>query len=223
MSNKPGVSIQEIADELSNNNKLSLPKKLVEVRKHIGILRKTQKGQNGNYIDPAELLLKATDKMNDLNVFLTSNVLKSTLSKEHNPTKTTKDNHDFVVSLEMEMVFYDGDSDEKIVVPWFAFGKNTADPSMAGGSALTYYERYFFMKQFNVPTTKDDPDFLADRVRGPEFIDEKQAIQIVEMMDSKNLDHAGFFKYLSVDSASTIPAKRFDEIVRTLNQTSVQS
>ena len=42
-------------------------------------------------------------------------------------------------------------------VPFFAVGQQD-DVSKAHGTALTYAERYFLMKFFNIPTDEDDAD-----------------------------------------------------------------
>jgi hypothetical protein len=197
---------------------MNLKQKLVEIRKHIGILRKTEKGQNCQYIDPAVLLLKATDKMNELNVLLMSNIRSSALTREPNPTKSKPDARDFCVSLEMDMVWHDADSDETLTVPWFAFGTNTSDPSQAGGGALTYAERYFFMKQFNIPTTKDDPDFLKEKVNGPSVLNESQILLVADMMAAAQVNNADYLKYLGVESIEQIPEKNFKVVVAELKR-----
>lgn len=201
---------------------MNLKQKLVEIRKHIGIQQKTAKGQNGQYVDPAKLLLRATDKMNELSVLLTSHVKKADLTKESNPTIKNADAKVFCVSLEMEMIFHDAETDETMSIPWFAFGKNATDPSMAGGSALTYFERYFIMKQFNIPTTKDDPEFLKEQVRGPEFLTDPQIAKISEMLAKiSEIDPATtkepFLAKMGVESIESIYSKNFNQAMVMLN------
>jgi len=50
---------------------------------------------------------------------------------------------------------------EKLSIPWSASGCNGDDKGL--GSALTYAERYFILKQFNIPTDDDDPDAFQDK------------------------------------------------------------
>ena len=38
-------------------------------------------------------------------------------------------------------------------------------PAMAGGAALTYFERYFLLKFFQIPTAKDDPEFFKNKTK----------------------------------------------------------
>ncbi len=158
-----------------------LKQKLVEIRKAIGILQKDTRGQLGAYVDPEVLLAKSTAKMNELNVLLFTEIINSEVIKMPNPTKNNKDQQDFVTKLELEMVFYDADNDDELRLKWFAVGKNMSDPAMSGGSALTYYERYFLLKQFGVATPKDDPDKLIEKAGisklDQEIIDEINNIQ----------------------------------------------
>jgi len=197
---------------------MKLKEKLVEIRKGIGILRKTEKGQNCQYIDPALLLAKATEKMNELNVLLTSSVNSAVLSREPNPTQKKPDAKDFCVSLVIDMTFHDADSDETLTIPWFAFGSNSSDPSQAGGAALTYAERYFMLKQFNIPTTKDDPDFLKEQVSGPKPIDDKTISSITDMMTYAQVNSLDYLKYLGVTSVEEIPASKVTAILAELKQ-----
>lgn len=197
---------------------MNLKQKLVEIRKSIGILRKTEKGDHCQYVDPALLLAKATEKMNELQVLLTPNVKSAVLTREKNPTKNKPDAVDFCASLTIDMVFHDAETDETLSTPWFAFGSNSSDPAMAGGSALTYSERYFLLKFFNVPTTKDDPDFLKEQVAGPKPIDEKIIESIEKMMTAARVDHADYLKYLGITAVSEIPTARVGVIMAELKR-----
>ncbi len=193
-----------------------LAKKLIEIRKHIGILRKDTKGMQGQYADPAKLLLKARDKMDELGVLLLTKVVSHDLTKLPNPNKTKKDQMDFVVSMSLEMVWVDADTSETLVVPWLAVGSNATDPAMAGGGGLTYYERYFILKQFNIPTTKDDPEALKENVRGPELLTEEQIVQLKIALDSKNKEHSKFLNWVGVSDFSEIFAKNFKRNMDTI-------
>ena len=55
-------------------------------------------------------------------------------------------------------MFKTGEKDENI---FFSSGLNGDEKGV--GSALTYAERYFFLKYFNVPTDDDDPDSFQEK------------------------------------------------------------
>lgn len=196
--------------------RLNLKQKLVKVREHIGVLKKDTKGPNYMYADPAAMLGLATHKMNELGVLLTSNVINSTLTREPNPTKNKPNAIDFCVTLTMEMIFHDSDTDEFISIPWFAVGTHATDPAQAGGGALTYAERYFFLKQFNVPTTADDPDRIKEKSHGSNLISDEQAKQITDMMAVKRVDSAKFLQYLKVATVGDLMASRFNAAMNDL-------
>lgn len=69
----------------------------------------------------------------------------------------------FLTELTLEMVWYDVESKEQLVVPWYAQGVDLAGEKGVG-KALTYAEKYFLLKFFHVATKKDDPD--SDGVTG---------------------------------------------------------
>ena len=47
--------------------------------------------------------------------------------------------------------------EEQLEINYHAYGQQS-DISQAHGTALTYAERYFLMKFFNIPTDEDDAD-----------------------------------------------------------------
>ena len=47
--------------------------------------------------------------------------------------------------------------EEQLEIPFYAVGQQD-DVSKAHGTGLTYAERYFLMKFFNIPTDEDDAD-----------------------------------------------------------------
>ena len=59
------------------------------------------------------------------------------------------------------------DPSETVVVPWVVVGQQ-ADASQAFGSGLTYTNRYFLLKYFNVSTSDDDPDAWRAKQREAE-------------------------------------------------------
>ena len=51
----------------------------------------------------------------------------------------------------------DDNPNEQIIVPWFMLA-TSSDTAQSYGSALTYANRYFHLKFFNIATPDDDPD-----------------------------------------------------------------
>jgi len=63
----------------------------------------------------------------------------------------------------MTMTWVNIDLPEEVVkVNWYAQGVDLAGEKGVG-KALTYGEKYFMLKFFNIPTDKDDPDAFQDK------------------------------------------------------------
>jgi hypothetical protein len=60
------------------------------------------------------------------------------------------------------MTWVDTESGEELSIPWYGQGVDLAGEKGVG-KALTYAEKYFILKQFNIPTDKDDPDAFQDK------------------------------------------------------------
>jgi len=60
------------------------------------------------------------------------------------------------IRLDMIYTWYDVDSAESLKVPWYAQSNDKQDTAL--GKALTYAEKYFLLKFFQIPTDADDVD-----------------------------------------------------------------
>ncbi len=138
---------------------MSLYEKLVELRKHVGCLVKDQEGYGYNYVTGNQILYKVKDKMNELGlVLIPSAGVGETYYKHDYTTANGVDKVDFIVMGEMSYTLVNADDgNEKLVIPWAYYGQQD-DISKAYGSALTYSERYFWLKLLGLPTDEDDPD-----------------------------------------------------------------
>ena len=132
--------------------KLNLYQKLVEVRKSVEYLQKDTKGYNFNYVAGSKVLGSLRKQMDDQGLLLVSAITDS----KYEVVEGNKKN--YVVSCNMMFTWINAENpEEKLEVPYCAFGSQS-DVSQALGSALTYSERYFMLKFFNIATDKDDPD-----------------------------------------------------------------
>lgn len=148
---------------------MSLFEKLLEISKSVDYMQKTESGNQGaKYVDPAVLLKKIRVKMNEQGVILTPELSDSTIDQIAMPTRNNSSAMGFIFKTSVKYTFIDVESGDKLEVPWFATGKHGQDPAMAGGAALTYFERYFLLKFFQIPTSKDDPEFFARKTKEPE-------------------------------------------------------
>ncbi len=191
--------------------KLNLKQKLVEIRKSVGILQKTETGNKGaKYVDPAVIILKIREAMDSLGVLLTLQVSASKMSQVPAPTKNDANNIDFLSESELVYTWYDADSDESIEGKWFAVASHMQDPSMAFGGALTYSERYFMLKFFQVPTTKDDPEFLRAKSGVIDLVTTEQVMNIEALIGETKADKIKFMAVMSVDKLEDIYASNYN-------------
>lgn len=138
---------------------MSLDEKLLELKKIVNIMQKDAEGHGYNYVTEESILLKINDKMIELGLKLTPKFKDNTLHSEVVNYKNSKgqEKTDILVTSEMQFIWKDIYSKEEEVIDWALLGQQ-ADGSQALGSGLTYSNRYFLLKYFNVATSNDDPD-----------------------------------------------------------------
>lgn len=191
-------------------DKLNLMQKLIEIRKEIGILQKTESGNKGaKYVDPEVLLLKAREGMNKHSVLLTCEVLNHTITQIKAPTKNDQNNVDFLFNGALVYKWMDADSDDVILCNWVATATHMQDPSMAFGGALTYSERYFMMKFFQIPTPKDDPELLKGKAGVIECVNEEQIANIDALIQEVGADRVKFLAVMGVSKLSEMYASNY--------------
>lgn len=147
-------------EQVQTAGPLNLFQKLVEVRKSIGSLHKDAKGYNNNYqyVTGSQILSKIQDAMNYYNVLLFPKLLTQEVKTREYKTRNGKMVVEYTVFGQMEFTWINADNPvDKLEVP-FAYAGSQDDMARALGSALTYAERYFLIKSFNLPTDGDDPD-----------------------------------------------------------------
>ena len=143
---------------MSEQPKLNLHQKLVEIRRNIDVFTKDTEGFGYRYVSGSQVLGKIKDKMDELQVLLIPEVLNQKYSTFNYIDKKGKEKTDFIVTADMKYVWVNAENpEERIEIPWQTMGQQD-DISKAFGSGLTYSERYFLLKFFGVPTDDDDPD-----------------------------------------------------------------
>lgn len=141
---------------------MNIYQKLIEVRKVVPYLKKESQGYQYNYIGSSQVLAAVRLKLDELGLLLIPRVISTNVTQETvestdrngNPKKTTT----YFTELAMTMTWVNAENpEEQIEIPWYAQGIDTAGEKGVG-KALTYAEKYFLLKQFNIATDKDDPD-----------------------------------------------------------------
>lgn len=158
--------------------KKTLDQKLMELKKLVSIMKKDSEGHGYNYVSEESILLALNDKMIELGVKLTPRFVPGTLFSQvvnyQNAKGTPKT--DVLVRSELQFIWKDIESGEIEVVDWGLLGQQ-ADGSQALGSGLTYANRYFLLKYFNVTTSDDDPDKIRSAIAAEEERKKMSAVQ----------------------------------------------
>ena len=132
--------------------------RLAEVRKSVGYLRKDNTGFSYQYVSSSQALGSLASHINEQGLILIPQILKQEVSEG----KNNKGNQMFFTKLDMNFTWVNIDNpDEKIICSWA--GQGTDDSEKGLGKALTYAEKYFLLKFFNIATDKDDPDTFQNK------------------------------------------------------------
>ena len=179
---------------MAEHEQLNIYQKLARIRKQVDVIRKNKKGYGYTYVSEEEILAKITVFMDKYNLSLIPGIVGGTTKVEpytYKKTKSTKGGefyeenvNEVLVSADMTWTWANTDNpDERVVVGWALVGQQS-DASQAFGSGLTYSDRYFLLKYFNVATTDDDPDAHRSKQRAAEAAEDKMvAEQIISKFD----------------------------------------
>lgn len=144
-------------------NKMNIYQKLIEVRKAVPYLKKEAKSQQYNYTASSQVLASVREKLDELNLLLVPRVLSAKVEASQIRTRSGTETTNYFTELHMEMTWINADNpEETIVCPWYGQGVDLAGEKGVG-KALTYAEKYFMLKFFNIPTDQDDPDRFEER------------------------------------------------------------
>ncbi|WP_068505897.1 ERF family protein [Paenibacillus kribbensis] len=151
---------------MSEEVKRNIYQKLLEVRKSVDYLKKESKSNQYDYTGSAQVLASVRDKINEMGLILVPRITNKNLISEtveymdkDRPKKTTT----YLTELTMTFTWVNTDSPTEIIeCPWYTQGVDIAGEKGVG-KALTYAEKYFILKFFNIPTDKDDPDAFQSK------------------------------------------------------------
>lgn len=134
---------------------MSLDSKLLDIQESVDTLLKD--GMNTSdkysYISSDAVLSAIRPKMTDLKLLLEMSIRGHGLTEGTTKSGTTR----YMTEMDIDFTWRDTESGETRTIPFYAQGVDLAGEKGVG-KALTYAEKYFLLKQFHVPTSKDDPD-----------------------------------------------------------------
>ena len=142
--------------------KLNIYEKLIKVREACPGLKKDEQGKlMYKYVSSSAVLTALREAMDTHGLLLIPEVLSHDI-REYETEKEdtygkTKKGISYFTDLTLQYTWINCENtEEKIICQWCAQGVDTGEKGV--GKALTYGEKYFLLKFFNIPTDKDDPD-----------------------------------------------------------------
>ena len=140
------------------SEELNLYQKIADVKANIDGFTKDTKGYNFSYVSGSQILHRIREKMIEHKLLLIPSTTNEQWTTHTYKNKKGNEVIDFVVEMDLNYTWINTDKpEEQLEVRYHAFGQQS-DISQAHGTALTYAERYFLMKFFNIPTDEDDAD-----------------------------------------------------------------
>jgi len=97
-----------------------------------------------------------------------------------------------------------------------AKGGDVMTKTHATGSGLSYGKRYLLTAVFNIQTGENDDD--GNSAGGTTCVSDEQAETIRQMLQDNDFDIRGFCDYFKVDAITSIPANRYDGVIRDIKQ-----
>lgn len=154
-------------------NTKNLFQRLAEVRKECNFIKKENVGSNLKYkaVSSDMVLSAINNSINTNGLFLMTEIVKETMSKEVKKNDYNKEITHCTSELEIKYTWVNIDKPEdQTSIKWSCSAVNT-DPAKANGAALTYSEKYFILKFFNMVSSENeklDPDCQAVPDEKPE-------------------------------------------------------
>ena len=168
---------------------MNLYEKLLKVRESVIELKKDTEGYGYNYVSGAQILSKINPKLDELGVMLIPMTSDQKIMEYEYTNAKQERKKEVIVWGDMSYMIVDtANPEDKLIVPWSFYGQMD-DAAKAYGAALTYAERYFWLKVLRIPTDEDDPD--SKDTRGKSSSTPKATYQDAEKVFKKQTQSTG--------------------------------
>ena len=181
-----------MARKIKPAEEMNLQEKLAGISKMVEVINKNKSGYNYKYVSEDEILARVTAGMDKYHVRLSLRIVPGTMQVtpySYTKVKSTKNGgkieevvNEILVQADMVYTWTNTDNpEEKEEAPWHLVGSQS-DASQAFGSALSYSNRYFFLKYFHIATPDDDPDNWRSK---KQLAAEQENIEILNSITSE--------------------------------------
>ena len=173
--------------------RLNVYQRLAEVRKKADYIQKQdlrseelkkegKKGQGYKAVSSALVLMKVNEAINENGLILITDLVKKTVTVDDFINSFGKPSKNYVTEIETKMTWVNIDDPKDIVsINWGCNALNSS-LSQSVGSCLTYNEKYFIMKFFNIATDELDPDIIENNKIADK---ENESTKVLNLEDEK--------------------------------------
>ncbi|MCL1952791.1 MAG: ERF family protein [Oscillospiraceae bacterium] len=137
-------------------------------------MREDAQGNHGSYVSEESILSHITGVMQKVGISLVRSLVPGSgkcesrvYAKEKTDRAgnvTTNTVTEYLFSGEMNFRWVNNENPDDCAVSHWPIAGNAADMSQAIGKALTYGNRYYLLKFFDIATAEDDPDALLRNI-----------------------------------------------------------
>ncbi|MDQ0414195.1 ERF family protein [Mesobacillus stamsii] len=210
------------------SDNLSIYQKLLEVRKIVPYLQKEAQGHQYQYVGSSQVLSAVRQQLDRLGILLTVKIIGHNVSSETVENKDKNGNlkrtTTYFTELDLEYTWINADNpSETLSLPFYGQGVDIAGEKGVG-KALTYAEKYFLLKQFNIATDKDDPDAFQEKsevYKKPEPISSEEIgelkMKVLEFARLRGKTEQDVLKALAVDDITILTSSEGKSAIKTLN------
>ena len=211
------------------SEKLNLFQKIADVKANIDGFTKDTKGYNYKYVSGSQILHKIRNKMIENNLLLVpktseENYQQVQVTRFNQKAKREVTTSEFVVEMKLTYVWINADNpEERLEVPFYSVGQQD-DVSKAHGTGLTYAERYFLMKFFNIPTDEDDADAkqkretYAPKARPEHIKNLKEKIAQAVEIGGDDATEQKVMQWLRISDYDTVTEAQINPMIKRLNE-----
>lgn len=136
-----------------------LNEKFLKIKKDITYFQKEKKGEaKYSFVSSSDVVHPIREKMCELGLLLIPNIKDHVMTKIFESDKSTT----ILTELAIDYTWVDTEDNDTLKISWYAQGVDISGEKGVG-KALTYAEKYFLLKFFNIPTDNEDPDTFANK------------------------------------------------------------